>query len=105
MAPATKSLTTASTAIPAPLSKIPVWPVPTNFADTPFLTNELVVSHAVVIFPTSQSVPTVNSMGVLRFFHDPFVKGSGSGGLRKSVMVTLCLFASLENSGSKLKKE
>ena len=65
-----KSATTASIAIPFE-SKMPVCPVPMNSMFLLLADNLSFISHAVVILPVSQSLPTTNKTGTLRFFQVP----------------------------------
>ena len=88
-----KSALTASMGIPAPLRRIPVCPVPINSTFLPFDFIRSEISHAVVIFPVSQSVPTINKTGIFRLRHEPLEKRGGSGGRLRSVMVTLFALA------------
>ena len=68
-APAMKSATTASTAIPQPAIAIPVWPVGTNSDRSPRRRASRSSSSDTVIFPIAQSEPTVRTIvpGTARF--------------------------------------
>ena len=61
-APAMKSETTASTAMPQPAIAIPVWPVGTNSAASPRDRASRSSSSDTVIFPIAQSEPTVSTV-------------------------------------------
>src|SRR5207247_1869175 len=60
-APAMKSATTASTAMPSPAMAMPVCPVATNAARSPARSSARTISRDAVIFPTAASVPTVRT--------------------------------------------
>ena len=62
-APARKSETTASTAIPQPAMAMPVCPVGTNTAASPRARASRSSSSETVIFPIAQSEPTVSTIG------------------------------------------
>ena len=74
ISPAIKSAFTASIGTPLPLKRMPVWPVPTNSTALPRFFKRSATSHAVVILPESQSVPTIKRTGVFLSFHDPIGK-------------------------------
>jgi hypothetical protein len=60
-APAAKSETTASTQIPHPAMTMPVWPVATNFVETPLRRATSSTSRVAVILPMALFVPTVSA--------------------------------------------
>ena len=65
-APATKSATTASIAMPPPAMRMPVCPVARNCASMLRRCNSRVMASAVYFFPNAQSVPTVRRRWPLR---------------------------------------
>src|SRR5829696_2542213 len=99
-APARKSETTASTAIPHPAIAIPVWPVGTNSLAIPRRRASASSSSATVIFPIAQSEPTVRATcdGCVRF--SPVGTLRPGGGLRRSRSATPWRRASSVSSGS-----
>ena len=102
-APAMKSETTASTAIPQPAIAIPVCPVGTKTDSSPRRCASRSSSSETVIFPIAQSEPTVRTIraGTSRF--SPVGTFSPAGGLRRSRSSTPCSAASSTSSGSSVR--
>src|SRR3989475_648604 len=99
-APAMKSATTASTAIPHPSMKMPVCPVATKRVRGPRWIGAFRSSTCAVIFPTLQSDPTVCTTYASTSAASPSATGRLAGGLRASKMRTPRSRANAPSSGS-----
>ena len=99
-APARKSDTTASTAIPHPAIAIPVWPVGTNTESSPRARAARSSSSDTVIFPIAQSEPTVRTVCASTSRFAPVGTLRPAGGRRRSRSSTPCSRASALSSGS-----
>jgi hypothetical protein len=79
-----KSDTTWSTAIPHPAMAIPVWPVGTNTDPSPRRRVSRSSSRQTVIFPRTQSDPTVRTVWAFTWRLAPVGTSRSSGTLRRS---------------------
>src|SRR5204862_293237 len=83
-APAMKSATTASTAVPHPSMKMPVCPVATKLVLWPRFTSASRSWSCAVILPTLQSLPTASTTSASTSAARPSAMGRFGGGLRAS---------------------
>ena len=81
-APARKSETTASTAMPQPAIMIPVWPVGTKTERRPRARAARSSSTATVFLPTAQSEPTVRTTSAASVRFSPVGTLRSDGGRR-----------------------
>src|SRR5688572_12849815 len=103
-APAMKSATTASTAMPRPSIRMPVCPVAANAVRIPRSRSASRICSCVVILPMLQSVPTVSTIVASMERTRPRETSRLAGGRRRSRMATPRDAASAASSGTSAMK-